>query len=125
MRLTNNFRLNEFSCNDENKTQVPLDLMSEVRELANNLQIIRNNIEKPIYINSGYRTEEYNTKVGGRDSSYHLRAMAADIRVSGIKPKELYKIIENLIYEGYIKEGGLGLYDTFVHYDIRGFKARW
>lgn len=125
MKLTNNFRLSEFSCNDENKTQVPLDLIPNVRELANNLQIIRNNIEKPIHINSGYRTEEYNEKVGGRDLSYHLRAMAADIRVNGIKPKELYKIIENLIYEGYIKEGGLGLYETFVHYDIRGFKARW
>jgi len=24
-----------------------------------------------------------------------------------------------------MKQGGLGLYDSFVHYDVRGVKARW
>ena len=35
------------------------------------------------------------------------------------------KTIEALIELEYIPEGGLGIYNTFVHYDIRGYKARW
>ena len=37
----------------------------------------------------------------------------------------VYDVVESLISEGLISEGGLGLYKTFIHYDIRGTKARW
>jgi len=37
----------------------------------------------------------------------------------------LYQHIEDAISNGEMLQGGLGLYDTFVHYDIRGTKARW
>ena len=42
-----------------------------------------------------------------------------------MKPKKVYEAIEKLIDKGLMLEGGLGLYDTFVHYDIRGTQARW
>jgi uncharacterized protein YcbK (DUF882 family) len=130
MKLTNNFSLNEFESNIPRRKgfpviQVPLELMGNVRELANNLQIIRNHIDKPITITSGFRTEDYNKKVGGKPQSYHLRALAADMQVEGMKPLELHKVVLELAEEGFIKEGGIGIYDDFVHYDIRGFKARW
>ena len=96
-----------------------------VIELAFNLQIIREAIGKPIIINSAYRTPEYNKSIGGASKSQHLLGKAADIRVSGLTAKELHQVIEGLIKKGEIKEGGLGLYNTFVHYDIRGTKARW
>ena len=47
------------------------------------------------------------------------------MQVKGMSPKDVYASIERLIELGEMKEGGLGLYNTFVHYDIRGTKARW
>ena len=50
---------------------------------------------------------------------------AADISIKGLSSLEVYKTIERLIENGDMLQGGLGLYDTFVHYDIRGERARW
>ena len=54
-----------------------------------------------------------------------MSACAADIKVKGYEPREVHRIIERLIAEGKMAEGGLGLYETFVHYDVRGRRARW
>jgi hypothetical protein len=40
-------------------------------------------------------------------------------------PKEVALVIEGLIEQGKIKQGGIGIYPSWVHYDIRGTKARW
>ncbi len=40
-------------------------------------------------------------------------------------PKELHIKIEGLIKKGSMTQGGLGLYNSFVHFDICGSKARW
>ena len=45
--------------------------------------------------------------------------------IQSLKPAEVFVIIEDLIDMGHMLQGGLGLYDTFVHYDIRKTKARW
>ena len=123
MNLTNNFRLNEFRCKDG--ASVPELLLPNVFDLAENLQVLRDVIGKPIYINSAYRTAKHNEKVGGSPKSQHLLAKAADIRTTSLRPKEVAAVIEGLIKEGRMKQGGIGIYDTFVHYDIRGKKARW
>jgi predicted transcriptional regulator len=43
----------------------------------------------------------------------------------GVTPRELKEVIEKLIKDGLIVKGGVGLYKTFVHYDVRGRNARW
>ena len=121
--LTKNFSLKEFSC--KNGVWVPGEYIENIQKLADNLQILSYFINVPIYINSGYRTLEYNKSVDGSKNSQHLYAKAADIGAKGIRPKCLYIIIGGLIRTGQMKQGGLGLYDSFVHYDIRGTKARW
>ena len=123
MKLTTNFNLSEFACKDG--TPVPDLFLPNVIELAKNLQVLRDALGKPIYINSAYRTAEHNEKVGGSPKSQHLIAKAADIRTSSLRPKEIADVIEVLIKEGKMKQGGLGVYDNFVHYDCRGKKARW
>ena len=47
----------------------------------------------PIVINSGYRSEEVNRKVGGAPNSNHLTGCAADIRVYGIEQAMRYAVI--------------------------------
>lgn len=123
MKLTTNFNLNEFNCRDG--TEVPLELESNVRLLAAQLQVIRDQIGIPITINSAYRTGAYNAIVGGSPKSQHLLAKAADITTTGHTPGQLAVIVKKLIKEKKILQGGVGIYLTFVHYDIRGTAARW
>lgn len=122
-QLTTNFHIDEFKCNDG--TSVPCEYILNVLQLAQNLQVLRDFIKKPITINSGYRTPSYNRGVGGKDKSRHLTGEAADIVVGGLTPKQVARIIEQFILEGKMSEGGLGVYPSFVHYDVRGYKARW
>ncbi len=122
-KITANFSLQEFKCKDG--TDVPNNLLPNVLELAKSLQALRDYIGKPIVIYSAYRTSLYNKKVGGANNSQHLVAKAGDLKVAGMTPKALADAIELLIKEGKMKQGGIGIYKTFTHYDIRGVKARW
>jgi len=123
MQLEKNFKLKEFKCRDG--TPVPEELMDNVKLLAKNLQVIRDYIESPLVIISGYRTKKYNTRIGGARRSQHMLAKAGDLRTSTHTPQELREVIVKLIKEGKIMKGGVGLYNTFVHYDVRGRNARW
>ncbi len=123
MKLTKNFDLAEFNCNDG--TVVPPELMPNVIELAKNLQVLRDEIKEPIRLNSGYRHKAYNKRIGGATNSQHLLAKAADITAKSYSPKQLAAVIDKLIKAGKMKQGGLGIYPGFTHYDIRGTKARW
>lgn len=123
MRLTKNFKLSEFDCKDG--SEMPSQLLPNVVELAESLQQLRNVLDTPIKINSAYRSLEHNASIGGTNSSQHLFAKAADIVVKGKTPAQVATMIKLLILEGKMKQGGIGIYDTFTHYDIRGYKARW
>ena len=52
MKLTENFSLHEFRCRDG--SDVPEELMENVKELAENLQVLREYIQKPITVISVY-----------------------------------------------------------------------
>ena len=123
MRLTKNFNLSEFDCKDG--TEMPSELLPNVLELAESLQELREILNSPIRINSAYRSLEHNTKIGGSTNSQHLFGKAADIVVKGKTPSQVATMIKLLILEGKMKQGGIGVYDNFTHYDIRGHKARW
>ena len=79
------------------------------------LDMLRDKIGEPIYINSGYRTPEHNKAVGGSTLSYHMYGMAADIRAEKHTPKQLYTILDEWL-EGW---GGLQEHETFLHVDVR------
>jgi len=122
-KLTNNFNLSEFRCRDG--SDVPQELMGNVEFLAENLQVLREHLGKPIRVISGYRSPKYNRKIGGAKKSQHMTAKAADIKVTGMHPDEVRKEILALIKDGRMAKGGVGRYTTFTHYDTRGWNARW
>jgi uncharacterized protein YcbK (DUF882 family) len=124
MQLTKNFHSEEFRCKDG--TPVPKKYEHNLIRLATNLQRLRDYLGAPVKITgSGYRTPTHNSKVGGAKASLHLTASASDINVTGFTPEQVHEAIEYLIGQGKMDEGGLGLYKTFVHYDVRGYRARW
>ena len=123
MNLTKNFKLSEFNSNDGLK--MPSEVLENIKILVKQLQYLREYTDKIIYINSGYRSNSYNLKIGGSKNSQHKLGKAADIRIEDIDPKVVYELIEYLIKDNQMLQGGLGKYKTFTHYDIRGTKARW
>jgi uncharacterized protein YcbK (DUF882 family) len=131
MKLSKDFALHEFACNDKHRTPVPPELIPNVELLAKNLQVLRDYFGKPIHINSGYRTKAYNNnlKPRGARRSQHLLAKAADIVVEGVTPTKVAATIDQLIREGKMRNGGLGRYARFTHYDVRDLapsrKPRW
>ena len=118
--LSVNFKVSEFKCND-GSDKILIDT-----ELVDVLQAIRCHFDKPVTINSAYRSDTYNKKVGGVSNSQHVKGTAADICVLGINPKEVAQYAEYIMPE----KGGIGLSDStkngrFVHIDVREKRSRW
>jgi uncharacterized protein YcbK (DUF882 family) len=123
MRLTNNFYLKEFECHCG--CDMPRNVMENVFKLSDTLQFLRNRTQNAIRINSAYRCESHNKSIGSNSTSQHVLGKAADITIGKMKPKATADLIERLMDEEVILQGGLGRYNTFTHIDIRGTKARW
>ncbi len=115
--LSPNFREDEFRSRGDG-TLGPRGISPD---LINALERIRAGFgNKPIRINSGYRDPAYNARIGGARNSRHTFGDAADFNVEGVSPADVYKAVDP-----YHTDGGLGLYRSFVHIDMRGYRARW
>ena len=109
VQLARYFKVKEFACKDGS----PVVFVDSY--LYTILDILRNKLGKPIIITSGYRTPEWNEKCGGAKYSYHMRGMAADIRVDGMSAKQLANELNAIIPE----ECGIIVYKNWVHFDVR------
>lgn len=131
-RLTAHFKEEEFACKDG--TAVPPEYRGNLGYIVRAAEVIRAEWNAPMIIVSGYRTEEYNKRCGGAPKSQHLTASAMDIRIKAsngqyVDPQNVAKSIEDLIARGALLDGGIGTYESFVHYDVRTIHgappARW
>ena len=113
--LSKNFKVSEFKCNDGSDTVLISD------KLVGLLQNIRNHFGVAVVINSGYRTSTYNKKVGGATNSQHVKGTAADIVVKGVDPLTVGQYVEYIMPD----HGGIGVYQTFTHVDVRTSRSRW
>jgi zinc D-Ala-D-Ala carboxypeptidase len=110
----NNFTIKEFDSPDVKGSgqlmdETFLSMLDEARTLAN----------IPFKINSGFRTEKHNKKVGGVKGSSHTRGFAADI--SCVDSNSRFIILNALISVGFNR---MGVYKTFIHCDIDNDKPR-
>lgn len=86
------------------------------------LNQISSQLGKPFYINSGYRTPEYNAKVSDTGTTGpHTEGTAADISTAGWSDKEKADLI-NLASAYGIK--GIGIYKNFIHLDTSKYGVR-
>ena len=108
-KLSTNFLVKEFACKD-GSDKILID-----KEMIYILQEIRN-ILGPITINSAYRTDVYNKKVGGATNSYHKKGQAFDIVDRNKNLTAICNIANSLGVKGIIR------YSTFVHIDSRATK---
>ena len=114
---TSNFSLKEFGCSCGCGTnKIKIDLLQALQE-------VRDALDEPMAITSGYRCEQHNKAVGGAPSSSHLKGWAADIAVPS--SSYAYDIMEALFETkkfhriGYGKMGG----QLVLHVDIDIDKA--
>jgi len=108
-------RLNHlFRCHYDNKEK-PIDPALYV--LLDRIHTRLGAGQRPLLLISGYRSPEYNRllrarSIGVAKQSYHLKGMAADIRIRGIG---LHKVREEAVT---LAQGGVGAYDRFIHVDL-------
>lgn len=147
--VTEHFTVAEFACHsgvpypidtpdDEDDKRRPWGLTRLV-PLCETLEIIRTACGKPIVIDSGYRTLDYDQQLYDADKgagnvakpqgSQHPKGRAADIVVPSMRAAVLHALILDLYDRCMVPHlGGLGLYSSFVHVDVRphsGHLARW
>ena len=115
-QITDHFRVYEFACSDGS------DVVFVSQALADILENIRVHFGRPVTITSGYRTVSYNAGLkNSSKKSQHCNGLAADIKVEGHTPKEVYNYACQLLGD----HGGVGRYKTFTHVDVRANKSRW
>lgn len=94
MNVSPNFTLEELTTSEVAQRK-GLDNTPNATETANLvrtaelLEQVRSLLNKPILVNSAFRSKPVNDSVGSRDSSQHRLGCAADIRVPGMTPKQV------------------------------------
>lgn len=115
-QITPHFKVREFACSDGS------DVVFVATSLVDILEAIRVHFGRPVTITSGYRTVSYNASLkNSSKKSQHCNGLAADIKVEGHTPKEVYDYACSLLGD----HGGVGIYNTFVHVDVRAVKSRF
>lgn len=121
-----NFSLSEL-INSETAKKNKISNIPDISSLDNILNLIfyvlqplRERLNKPIKINSGYRCKKLNALVGGVATSQHLKGQAADIVVQGMSVKNLIDFIKasQIEYDQLIDE------KTWVHISFAKGKNR-
>ena len=114
IKISRNFYLDEFECPCCNLVKLDPKLLDK-------LQHLRDLIDTPLYISSGYRCVRENTRVGGVPHSYHLYGMAADVYTKTIPLERLLDLAAQVGFNG------IGYYPkrNFLHLDIREKPYFW
>ena len=109
-QLTEHFTKEEFDCQCECGNG---DIVISER-LVHELEVVRVHYGKPMRINSGIRCLSHNRRIGSRDTSSHIKGVAADIACNDIGTR--LELVKHLLRDGEFTR--LGLHDSFIHVDV-------
>ena len=115
-QVSEHFKAQEFAQKDYQCDKILIE-----SELIEVLEDVRTHFNSPVIITSGYRTPEYNKKIGGVKNSQHTKGTAADIKIENVLASKVQKYLS----QKYTNKYGIGKYKNFTHIDVRKKKARW
>ena len=109
-KLTEHFTKEEFDCQCGcgNGDIVISD------KLVYELECVRVAYGKPMRINSGIRCLSHNRKIGSRDTSSHIKGLAADIGCTDMGTR--LELMKRLLRDGEFTR--VGLHKDFIHVDV-------
>ena len=118
MNLTEHFTLEELTITDHrefNNEPNPSEIanLQRLAELLEQVKVAIGN--KPVMVNSAFRSKQVNDAVGSKDTSQHRLGCAADIRVPGVTPDQVVKTImaAKLPFDQLIRE-----FDRWTHISV-------
>lgn len=126
MKLSKNLDLGELTRSESAKragiSNTPTaEHIENMKKLATNIfQPIRDHFGVPIFISSGYRSRQLNSRIGGSATSQHSSGEAIDIDMdgssNGVTNKEVFDFIkDNLEFDQLIWEFGTKNNPDWVH----------
>jgi len=133
MRISKNFTLDEFTVSqtaerfgiDMHPPEIIVDNIKNLVKAC--LQPLRDEAG-PIYISSGYRPLELNTRIGGSKTSAHVKGNAVDFSVTKMTPYDVCELIiaMALPYDQVIHEFGrwthLGVADILREQQLTAYR---
>jgi uncharacterized protein YcbK (DUF882 family) len=139
-QVTEHFTAEEFACRDGSPypASQPDDeaddrpwLETRLYPLCCTLEVIREHAGgTALHIDSGYRSLAYDDRIyqaSAKDGtvapasrSQHPKGRAADITHGQLTPKQMFSMVLELYAAGQLPYlGGVGLYPSFIHVDVR------
>lgn len=108
VQITPHFNSTEFMCKC-GCGQIDVDV-----RLVERLEILRNILGCPIYVNSGYRCRQHDINVGGSGTGTHTYGRAVDIHTDCYNAKEISE------YANFLGFGGIAfITNNDIHLDNR------
>lgn len=121
MQLSPHFSLAELTVTNTGLRNVPtVAQVANLRFLASKLEEVRALFTGPLFVNSAFRCDGVNKKVGGAATSAHLDGLAADIRHGDFTPLEICRriVASKISFDQVIFEG------TWCHFGVRYIHPR-
>ena len=110
------FSEDELRCKGTGEINMDETFMEKLDEL-------REKLNQPMTISSGYRSEAHNMAIGGSKRSAHLKGCAVDVVCSGHKAFEIVKLAIELDFTGIgVKQNGVHA-KRFIHLDTMPRKS--
>lgn len=113
--LSRNFNRSEFAC----KCGCGFDEIDPL--LVSTLQRLRDEVQRPVIVNSGCRCAAYNATIPkSSKTSRHIQGKAADIKIEGMASGQIIDVIRRLYLDGELYVGYVyAINGASVHVDVR------
>ncbi len=120
-RLSEHFNLSEFTISEDavrhGIDNMPSELIQGklVMLCLKVLEPIRDLVEVPLIITSGYRSPELNKHIGGSETSQHCKGEAADFHCTRLTVQDMFDLVRasNIPYDQLIEEFGRWVHASY------------